>query len=88
MTQEQAKAEALAIVEQFKPHVTDWDCYWDSELSQEEILQNALPCAIIYVNGMLKEYAMLNERPEAINRFVHRPDYWNKIIEELNKMKA
>jgi hypothetical protein len=43
-------------------------------------------CAIICVDSHIQEYEMLNERPEAINRFVQRPEYWQAVRTAIEKL--
>lgn len=58
------KEKARELVESF---------YIPNELTKWSV---AKQCALIAVDLMLNEYKELNERPEKLNHFVKRPEYW------------
>lgn len=49
-------------------------------------IQRAKQCALIAVDLMLNEYKELNERPEKLNHFVKRPEYWQTVRTEIEKL--
>jgi len=48
--------------------------------------EQAKKCALIAVDLMLNEYKELNERPEKLNHFVKRPEYWQTVRTEIEKL--
>lgn len=46
-------------------------------------INEAKQCALIAVDLMLNEYKELNERPEKLNHFVKRPEYWQAVRAEI-----
>ena len=69
------KAQAAALIKQYR------------ELLGGPIMPKEFrECALIAVRLMLNEYKELNERPEKLNHFVKRPEYWHGVINEIEKL--
>jgi len=65
------KEKARELVESF---------YIPNELTKWSV---AKQCALIAVDLMLNEYKDLNDRPEKLNHFVKRPEYWQTVRAEI-----
>ena len=50
------KEKALDITDRYKPHVTTWDCYWDTHRNEEYILIDAKKCALICVDELIESW--------------------------------
>lgn len=80
MNKETPKEQAELLIKKFKTAIAE------EMLGSDEILNyTAKQCAFAAVELMQHEYDALNERPEALNRFVHRPEYWREVKEEIFK---
>ena len=53
------KQKAKELVDRFKHLVTTWDCYWDTELTDEETLDDRKQCALICVDESIKNVEIL-----------------------------
>jgi len=91
------KQTAKEIVDKYKPHVTTWDCYWDTEMPDEQITKDAKKCAIIHVNGIISVLENLC-KPEYTSFFhgemgsgttmdgYELKDFFNDVLNEINKL--
>ncbi len=47
------KEKAEELIDKYRPLVKNWDCYWDIELPEADILRDCKQCAIICVEQIL-----------------------------------
>jgi len=45
--------KAKEIIEKFMPLVTTWDCYYDVQLTRDQILPDAKKCAMICIDEII-----------------------------------
>lgn len=85
-----AKEKAIELVEQFSPHITVWDCYWDAPRNEDDIIKDAIKCAIISIEN---EYNALREQLfnfKACGILTNEKVYLfrlNELIEEEKQVK-
>lgn len=81
MSKEEPKEKAESLMRKFKTAVAE-----EMSGNDECLNYTAKQCAFAAVELMQHEYDALNERPEALNRFVHRPEFWKQVKKELFNM--
>lgn len=73
----EAKEKAEELIKDFSPHVTTWDCYWDSPANPDEIRKDAVKCALVCVKHIL---SIVRSDESAI---IVELQFWEAVEKEL-----
>ena len=72
-----AKEKAKELCSKFNLLVTTWDCYNDTPIHDEDILEDTKKCALVVVNQILED---------CIRDIAHL-NYWVSVKDEIGKLK-
>lgn len=91
MTDQEAKAEAQKIVQEFKPFVESEPFYSNKGGSiRKSIEYNAQQCAIIKVKGIIEEIEECDNKTEAsisnMKVFNERVQHWQSILKAIEEL--
>ena len=73
----EAKEKAEELIKDFSPHVTTWDCYWDSPANPDGIRKDAVKCALVCVKHIL---SIVRSDESAI---IVELQFWEAVEKEL-----
>jgi hypothetical protein len=77
------KDKAEQLIDKYKPLVTTWDCYHDTERDEDLVLRDAIKCALIAVDEIISSLEITTGHCE-LRRLDYQEvqrdfQYWNDV---------
>lgn len=79
--------KAKELVEKYKLLVTNWDCYHDTELTDEETLEDRKKCALIAIDEIINLNCVWFDRSASLEEDESDTlEYWQQVKASITNL--